>query len=205
MQSVTKYFTVTKCNNSSSPLAETQLPVSVSGSAIMLFQRWQLRKVLPLSRVHVSISRSEPLKPITLSPPQLRLCVSCVHVSLCNCVYCAYNIIVGALFLQHSLTHCTGGPSLQQLWENPPIWESEVNTCEKPHSGEISDVVFWIIMMLFVQLHALSWWTCSSNAKLNKTLTLVFPTFVISFLGYSLPLQFAPTTIKNGKSCPNYM
>ena len=31
--------------------------------------------------------------------------VSCVHVSLCNCVYCAYNIIVGALFLQHSLTH----------------------------------------------------------------------------------------------------
>ena len=47
-----------------------------------------------------------------------------VRVSLCNCAYCAryniYTIIVGALFLQHSLTHCTGGPSLQ-LWENPPI------------------------------------------------------------------------------------
>ena len=92
------------------PLTETQLPVSVSGSAIMLFQRWQLRKVLPLSRVHVSISRSEPLKPITLSPPQLCLAFTYLGVCVRKCLHYNRWCPISAT-LTHSL----------QLWENPPI------------------------------------------------------------------------------------
>ena len=84
------------------PLTETQLPVSVSGSAIMLFQRWQLRKVLPLSRVHVSISRSEPLKPITLSPPQLHLAFMYLCVAVCKCLHYNHWCPISAT-LTHSL------------------------------------------------------------------------------------------------------
>ena len=98
-------------------LSSSSAAAAAVSSAIMLFQRWQLHKALLLSFLSLHLLQvggccCNPLKPLQLPPPVPPLPL--------------------LLFLSHSLMDHLWS---LQLWENPPVWESEVNTCEKRSEG----------------------------------------------------------------------